>query len=1049
MQDTQTSRFLFLSLALIAGLLAVGLPRDSRASYATGIADSRLTTLQSPSAEHGYAMTRLGDVNGDGFLDFALSLPGESAGGTAVNRGGVAVYLGSNLNGLGPIFLEYGTLASERFGTSVSGAGDLNGDGFDDFVVGAPLWDNGATQDVGRAYVYFGKSSTVPAPWTLAAQLTGAGQAGSQFGMAVAGIGDVNGDGYADLAVGAPLHDDGAGRVDAGQVRIYFGGSGTAFDTTADATMSPAAPDSQYGSAISGGGDFNGDGRSDFVVGVPRFTAGQNLEGAALLYYGGAGSFDTTADLTFESNVADLNLGRAFAGLGDVNGDGFSDVSIGAPLYDNGQTNEGAVFVFHGATSATANAVVDTILESDVAGSLFGASLAIGDSNGDGYADLAIGSPNATDYAIAEFGMVHVVRGSGTGLTTDKYQIRGLSSTTTGGRFGSSLAFVDFNGNGFPELFVGAPEETVGGRARQGALYIVQSDRRLSSDLVSSITGPQANGQFGHNMATGDINGDGLADLAVGSPGYDLNGATADSGRIDLYYGAAGGFNTTADGAVNNSGVGETFGAAVAVGDFNGDGYGDVAVGTPNTIGSGGQVRIFNGGTGAFNTTVDHVVSISQIGAGFGLAVANVGDLNGDGIVDLGVGALNYSLNAGVTQSGAAFIWFGKASGVSGAADRQILMTETLGLFGWRIAGAGDVNGDGFADLAVGMREGPNTSRGRVLIYHGGENFDTTSDKDIAVTTVDGARCSVGLASAGDVNGDGFSDLVVGCPNEQNAPGYPGAIRLYRGSISGLMNGPGDVQTIYGTVDGAEYGFFVGGGGDIDADGFADVLVGSPVGSSNAALWYRGSPTGLLTSSETVLTSVPSARFGQSGALADLNGDGFAEVVVGAVSAASAAGAIHVAIPNGAGRDGSPQQFRSAVAPFDFEGDTTSPSGTLIAALAQSPIGRQRVKMRVELCPNGTAFGSNSCLTTTTPDWTDLTSSSAGALVLAMPDALNADTPYRWRARLIYAPMGITAAGIMAPPVLGQLGPWKRMRARVGLGDLRTQSNTLFSNGFE
>lgn len=1047
MQDTQTSRFLFLSLALITGLLAVGLPRDTRASYATGIADSRLTTLQSANAEHGYAMTRLGDVNGDGFLDFALSLPGESAGGTAVNRGGVAVYLGSNLNSLGPIFLEYGTLASERFGTSVSGAGDLNGDGFDDFVVGAPLWDNGATQDVGRAYVYFGKSSTVPAPWTLAAQLTGAGQAGSQFGMGVAGIGDVNGDGYADLAVGAPLHDDGAARVDAGQVRIYFGGSGTTFDTTADATMSPAAPDSQYGSAISGGGDFNGDGRSDFVVGVPRFTAGQNFEGAALLYYGGAGNFDTTADLTFESNVADLNLGRAFAGFGDVNGDGFSDVSIGAPLYDNGQTNEGAVFVFHGATTATANAVVDTILESDVAGSLFGASLAIGDSNGDGYADLAIGSPNATDYSIAEFGTVHVVRGSSTGLTTDKYQIRGLSSTTTAGRFGSSLAFVDFNGNGFPELFVGAPEETVGGRARQGALYSVQSDRRLSPNLTSSITGPQANGQFGHNMATGDINGDGLADLAVGSPGYDLNGATADSGRIDLYYGAAGGFNTTADGVVSNSGVGEAFGASVAVGDFNGDGYGDVAVGAPNMVGSGGQVRIFNGGTGAFNTTADHVVSVAQIGAGFGLAVANVGDLNGDGIVDLGVGALNYDLNTAVTESGAAFIWFGKASGVSGNADRQILMNTAAALFGWRIAGAGDVNGDGFADLAVGMRDDPSTGRGRVMIYHGGENFDTASDKQITPSTINGSRCSVGLASAGDINGDGYSDLVVGCPNQVNGS-QTGAIHVYRGSSSGLMDGLPDVQIIYATPA-LEFGFFVAGGGDIDADGFADVLVGSPVGSSDSARWYRGSATGLLTNSETVLSSAADTRFGQTGALADLNGDGFAEVVVGAVSTASAAGAIHVAIPNGAGRDGSPQQFRSAVAPFDFEGDTTSPSGTLIAALAQSPIGRQRVKMRVELCPNGTAFGNNSCLTTTTPDWTDLTSSGAGALVLAMPDALNADTPYRWRARLIYAPMGITAAGITAPTVPAQLGPWKRMRARVGLGDLRTQANTLFSDSFE
>ncbi|MBK8285534.1 MAG: FG-GAP repeat protein [Ahniella sp.] len=321
------------------------------------------------------------------------------------------------------------------------------------------------------------------------------------------------------------------------------------------------------------------------------------------------------------------------AGAGDVNGDGFADIALGAPFFDSGQTNEGGVFVFHGGT--VVDLAVDRVVEKNVAGALLGSAIASADTNGDGYSDLAIGVPLETDYTISEFGTVWITIGSANGLGAENYPVRGLSSSTTAGRFGSALAFVDYNGNGYPELFVGAPEESGGaGRPAQGFAYMVRSGLRLSSNIDDTLDGTQSGAQLGHAIATGDINRDGLGDIAVGLPNFDTGSVNV--GRVELYYGAPGGFNATPDAVLNGGTAQARFGRAVAIGDFNGDSYGDLAVGAPDQITNGGEVHVFYGGPGAFNTTVDRVISIAQFGARHGEVVANVGDLTGDGIVELG-----------------------------------------------------------------------------------------------------------------------------------------------------------------------------------------------------------------------------------------------------------------------------------------------------------------------------------------------------------------------------------------------------------------------------
>jgi hypothetical protein len=994
-------------------------------------------------------VTNLGDFNGDGTLDLGFGAPGEDLGGTAPGAGAVSLLVGdfvADRPGASGIIRLFGDQAGEAKGTSMAGVGDVNGDGFDDFVIGSPRWDLGATQDVGRVTLHFGRASGVP---NVSAELRGT-QAGSQFGSAVAGAGDVNADGYADILVGAPFFDD-AGRVDSGQVQLFFGGPGAVFDTAPDATIAPTAAQSLFGASLAGAGDVNADGFSDILIGVPNASVGQTGEGAGLLFLGGAGAFNTTADAAFESNQAGAGLGAAVVGAGDVNGDGFSDVALGAPFFDSGQTNEGGVFVFHGGTAV--DTTVDRIVETNVAGALLGSAIASGDTNGDGYSDLAIGAPLEADYAINEFGKVWITIGSATGLGAEDYPVRGLSSTTTAGRFGSALAFVDYNGDGYPEVFVGAPEESGGaGRPAQGFTYMVRSGVRLSATVDDTLDGTQAGAQLGHAIAVGDINRDGLGDLAVGLPNFDTGSQNV--GRVELYFGAAGGFNATPDAILDGSAAQARFGRAVAIGDFNGDGFGDLAVGAPQQTTNGGEVHVFYGGPGAFNTTVDRVISIAQAGAFYGDVVANVGDLNGDGFVDLGVGAPLADVS-GALDAGVAYLYLGSVAGIGSLPVAEFQGGASQQSIGWSIVGAGDVNGDGLGDMAIGARSNFN-GVGSFRILFGSSPFNSVIDQTWTGQTT-AALCTQAMANAGDVDGDGFSDLLVGCPNEEASVVSAGIVRLFLGGSAGLdIVNPTIVGS--GPSSGSQFGQSVAGGGDLDGDGFADVVVGLPGrsqggSSGNGGLrWYRGSANGPVAASATN-ASVPenNARLGSSVVMTDLNGDGYSDIIGGApgVAGSSAdAGGMHVVFPNAKGRNGSAQQFRNAASPVDFQGDSQSSNSFFAVLDGISPVGRERARLQVQACPSGVPFNTASCVNAITPNWQDLGSVPGSAVLIGNPVGLQEGDLYYWRARLLRAPVSVTQSGITAPANPARVSPWRRMRANADVAEIRIQDQ-LFRDGFE
>ena len=215
------------------------------------------------------------------------------------------------------LFTPTGT-ANEDVGSDVANAGDFNGDGYPDVIVGANNW--GGAQ--GRAYIYFGGPGADSIPDVT---LTGTSVGVERFGTAVSGAGDVNGDGFADVIVGAYLADTIANNV--GKAYLFHGGAVP--DVTPDVIFAGTTEDDRFGIDVSGAGDFNGDGFDDIIVGADQAFAGANL-GKAYLYYGGPG-MDAVPDLTLLGEFfGGSRFGSSVSDAGDFNGDGYDDVVVGA-----------------------------------------------------------------------------------------------------------------------------------------------------------------------------------------------------------------------------------------------------------------------------------------------------------------------------------------------------------------------------------------------------------------------------------------------------------------------------------------------------------------------------------------------------------------------------------------------------------------------------------------------------------------------------------------------------------------------------------------------
>jgi hypothetical protein len=376
----------------------------------------------------GYSVATAGDVNGDGYADVVVG-----ADRYRQFTGRTYVYLG-NASGLSatPIFTATGEDVNNHFGYSVDTAGDVNGDGYDDIIVGAYHYK----EFTGRAYVYAGNANGLNATPVLT--ITGEGP-NIYFGRSVGAAGDVNGDGYDDVIVGAQAYDNWTGRV------YVYAGSPSGLGATPIFTASGEGPSNSFGRSVGAAGDVNGDGYSDVVVGAHGYG---DFQGRIYVYAGGADGLGTVPTFTATGEGVNGQFGYSAGTAGDVNRDGYDDLIVGANCQSK---NTGRVYVFAGSSNGLSATPIFTAT-GEGEDNYFGYSVsAAGDRNGDGYDDIIVGAYHYN----GSTGRVYVYPGNPDGLSiTPIFSAAGEGLASSFGRSVGTAG--DVNRKGRADLVIGA-----------------------------------------------------------------------------------------------------------------------------------------------------------------------------------------------------------------------------------------------------------------------------------------------------------------------------------------------------------------------------------------------------------------------------------------------------------------------------------------------------------------------------------------------------------------------------------------------------------------
>ena len=664
-------------------------------------------------------MAGAGDVDGDGIGDVAVGLYGDDDGGT--DRGAVYVLL---LNANGTVKAEQkisdtsgGLTAtlddSDWFGGSLAPLGDVDGDGTVDLIVGAPGDDDGGSNRGAAHVLFLNSDGTVKAEGKIsdtAGGLTTVLDDGDWFGISVAGLGDLDGNGTVDLGIGAVYDDDGG--TNRGAIYILDLGAGACgADADSDGLFNcyeDANTDADDDPATNPGPDTDGDTSADYVDadddgdsaltalenadpnsdGNPRDAIDSDFDGqpdyldVPTISTGGVVATEqkisaTSGGLTGPLDSFDF-LGQGAAPLGDLDGDGIVDLAVGAYQDDDGISSTGAIYILFLNADGTVKAEQKiSSTQGGLTGPLDNADqigrniAALGDLDGDGNVDIATGAFRDDDGG-SNRGAVYILFLNADGTVKAEQKISSTAGGFTGPladgvEFGRDVAGLgDVDGDGVVDLAVGSTQDNDGGTDR-GAVYVlllnadgtVKAEQKIS-DTAGGFTATLDNDdEFGVGLAgIGDLDGDGTPDLVVGS-GKDDDGA-ADTGAVHVLF-------------------------------LNADG----------TVKAEQKISATSGGlTAALTNPLEG-------GDSFGLEISPVGDLDLDGNVDLAVGAPND--DDGANWAGAVYLLYLNDDGTVRAADKISAtsggLTGPLGSFdnfGYGLAPLGDLDGDGTINLAVG-----------------------------------------------------------------------------------------------------------------------------------------------------------------------------------------------------------------------------------------------------------------------------------------------------------------------------------------------------------
>ena len=509
-----------------------------------------------------------------------------------------------------------------------------------------------------------------PAPaWTY----TGI-QPGTHLGHCVASAGDVNADGFDDLLVGGPHFDN--GQTDEGAAYLFLGSSAGLRHSPAW-TQEGGQFGAGFGSSVAPAGDVNADGFADVLIGAPGIDGDHEDEGGAFLYLGTSAGLSSTPVRTWHGGQAAARFGAAVGGVGDVNADGFDDVLIGATGFDAGEMDEGAAFLFLGGPAGPP-ATAAWSVEGNQAGASLGASVAaLGDLNGDGFGDVAVGVP-LFDGGQVDEGQVRVFAGSSSGLGGNPLQ--SYEQNVSGSRFGTSVSGAqNLSGDGARRVLFGAPIYQYTHIEEGGTFMATLGQLPFFLDF-----GRQDFAHRGISIAcAGDVNGDGLEDVVIGADRYDQG--EEDEGLVTVHFGH------------------------------------------PSFV---------------VDRTAAWTVDVDQAFCGFGSSVASAGDVNGDGFDDIVAGAPLY--DQGVGDEGRAFVYLGPSGVVTGVASE----TET--------------------SASPSIRQlGPNPFRIELRLAY---SLPRGSRVHLAIIDVHGRRVAVladGLRGSGShaVSWDGRDSFGSGCSN--------------------------------------------------------------------------------------------------------------------------------------------------------------------------------------------------------------------------------------------------------------------------------------------